>query len=129
MTMHEITLGAINLEAQNPARLAGFWASVTGSSPSPGGESVYLPPAGPGGFGMFFQPMTGPRAERQTMHLDLTVPWGTRQAEVDRLLGLGATYQWDVLDEFPHVQWTTLADPEGNLFCVAEHPPANQQDS
>ncbi|MDY7558893.1 VOC family protein [Cryobacterium sp. 10C3] len=56
--------------------------------------------------------------------MDLTVPWGSRRAEVERLLGLGAVYQWDVLDEFPHVQWTTLADPEGNLFCLAEHPPA-----
>lgn len=127
MTTNQITLGAINLEAQDPAKLAEFWAAVTGSSPSPGGDSVYLPPAGPGGFGMFFQPMTGPRSERQTIHLDLTVPWGARQAEVDRLLGLGATYRWDVLDEVPHVQWTTLADLEGNLFCVAEHPPANEQ--
>jgi len=127
MTTHQITLGAINLEAQNPATLADFWASVTGALPSPGGDSVYLPSAGPGGFAMFFQPMTGPRPEHQTFHLDLTVPWGSRQAEVRRLLDLGATYQWDVLDEFPHVQWTTLADREGNLFCVAEHPPTDQQ--
>lgn len=27
-------------------------------------------------------------------------------------------------EEFAHVRWTTLADPEGNLFCVAEHPPS-----
>lgn len=102
MTRNQITLCAINLEAQDPARLAEFWASVTGSSPAPGGDGVYLPPAGPGGFGMFFQPMTEPRSERQTIHLDLTVPWGARQAEVDRLVSLGATYQWDVLDEAPH---------------------------
>jgi hypothetical protein len=51
------------------------------------------------------------------------VPWGARQGEVDRLVAGGATWQWDVLDEHPHVRWTTLADPEGNLFCVAEHPP------
>lgn len=76
MTTHQITLGAINLEAQNPATLADFWASVTGALPSPGGDSVYLPFAGPGGFAMFFQPMTGPRPEHQTFHLDLTVPWG-----------------------------------------------------
>ncbi|MFE4836055.1 VOC family protein [Arthrobacter sp. NPDC056691] len=127
MTTPPITLGAINLEARNPAALAEFWASVTGAVPSPGGDSVYLPPAGPGGFAMFFQPVTGPRPEHQAFHLDLTVPWGSRQAEVERLLSLRATYQWDVLDEFPHVQWTTLADREGNLFCVAEHPPTDQQ--
>lgn len=124
MTTHQITLGAINLEAQDPTALAEFWASVTGAIPSPSGDSVYLPPAGPGGFAMFFQPMTGPRPEHQAAHLDLTVPWGTRQTEVERLVRLGATHQWDVLDEVPHVQWTTLADREGNLFCVAEHPPA-----
>lgn len=127
MTDHRITLGAINLEAQDPATLARFWALVTGAAPSPGGDSVYLPPVGPGGFAMFFQPLAGPRSDRQMFHLDLTVPWGSRQAEVERLLSLGATHRWDVLDEVPHVQWTTLADPEGNLFCVAEHPPADSR--
>jgi hypothetical protein len=122
MTGPHLTLGAINLEAEDPAKLAAFWASVTGATPASGGDSVYLPPSGPGGFAMFFQPMKGPRV-RQTVHLDLTVPWGSRQGEVERLVGLGATFRWEVLDEVPHVQWTTLADPEGNLFCVAEHPP------
>ncbi|WP_212999686.1 VOC family protein [Winogradskya consettensis] len=125
MTTQHITLGAINMEAENPVELAAFWGTVTSAVPSVGGGTVYLPPAGPGGFAMFFRPMAGPRLERQAAHLDLTVPWGSRQAEVDRLLSLGATYKWDVLDEVPHVQWTTLADPEGNLFCVAEHPPAS----
>lgn len=127
MTSHPIALGAINVEAQDPVALAEFWGAVTGATPAPGGDSVYLPSAGAGGFAMFFQPMTDPRPERQTMHLDLTVPWGSRHDEVERIVGLGATYRWEVLDEFPHVQWTTLADPEGNLFCVAEHPPADWQ--
>ncbi|TFD54015.1 VOC family protein [Cryobacterium frigoriphilum] len=127
MTTHQITLGAINLEAQDPSMLAGFWADITGAMPSPGGNSVYLPPVGPGGFAMFFHPVTAPRPEHQASHLDLTVPWGSRQVEVERLIGLGAVYRWDVLDEYPHVQWTTLADPEGNLFCIAEHPPVDQQ--
>lgn len=127
MTTHQITLGAINLEAQDPSKLADFWASVTGARPSPGGNTVYLPAVGPGGFAMFFQPLTAPRPEHQSSHLDLTVPWGSRPTEVERLLSLGAVYQWDVLDEYPHVQWTTLTDPEGNYFCVAEHPPADHQ--
>jgi hypothetical protein len=118
-----ITLGAVNLEAAHPHELAAFYAAVTGGTPGTGRESVYLPAAGPGGFAMFFQPLTGPRPDRLTMHLDLTVPWGTRESEVERIESLGATRRWDVLDEVPHVQWTTMADPEGNLFCVAEHPP------
>lgn len=129
MSSHPITLGAINLEAHDPAALAAFWGSVTGATPAAGGDSVYLPPAGSGGFAMFFQPMKGPRPERQTFHLDLTVQWGSRRAEVERITALGATHRWDVLDEVPHVQWTTMADPEGNLFCVAEHPPQPQHDA
>ncbi|WCI09234.1 hypothetical protein PJ267_05265 [Arthrobacter sp. OVS8] len=74
---------------------------MTGALPSRGGDSVYLPRAGPGGFAKFFQPRTGPRPEHQAFHLDLTVPWGSRQTEVERLVSLGATFQWDVLDEFP----------------------------
>jgi hypothetical protein len=126
MTASQITLGSINLDAQDPAALAGFWGSVTGATPHSEGSSVYLPAAGPGGFAMFFQPRRAPRPEQQPSHLDLTVPWGSRQAEVDRLVSLGAKHQWDVLEEVPHVQWSTLADPEGNLFCVAEHPPADR---
>lgn len=124
MAEHQISLGAVNIGAENPGALAEFWAAVTGSTPSRGGEGVYLPASGPRGFAMFFQPSTGPR-ESQGMHMDLTVPWGSRQSEVERLIALGAIHRWDVLDKVPHVQWTTLADPEGNLFCVAEHPPVS----
>ena len=127
MTNHTVTLGAINMSAEDPTRLASFWASVTGATPSSGGVTTYLPPTSPTGFAMFFQPLDGPRPEVQLVHVDLTVPWGARVPEVKRLLELGATHRWDVLDEVPHVQWTTLADPEGNLFCVAEHPPLEQQ--
>jgi hypothetical protein len=118
-----ISLGAINIEADEPLELASFWAAVTGATPVVGGDSVFVPAIGAAGFAMYFQPMLGLRPERQSFHLDLTVPWGTRASEVERIIGLGASYRWEVLDEVPHVQWTTLADPEGNLFCVAEHPP------
>ena len=37
-------------------------------------------------------------------------------AEVERLLALGATKLWD--GELGPQRWVTLADPEGNEFCV-----------
>lgn len=123
MPIPQITLGAVNSEAADPEALARFWAAVTGTSQESSGGSVYLPPTQPGGLAMFFQPLNGARPDRQMMHLDLTVPWGNRRSEVARLEKLGATTRWHVLDEHPHVQWTTMADPEGNLFCLAEHPP------
>ena len=129
MTNHQITLGAINREAKDPIVLAGFWASVTGAEPSAGGDRVYLPRNGSGGFGMFFQTETTPRAEYQVAHWDFINPRGSRAGEVRCLIELGATHKWGVLEEVAHVQWSTRADPEGNLFCVAEHPPVVQQRS
>ncbi len=120
-----ITLGSVNVEADDPVALAAFWAELLGSAVEGNYDGfVLLAAREPGGFAMFFQPRTGPRPERQGQHLDLTVPWGSRSDEVDRAVRLGATHQWDVLDEVPWVQWSTMVDPEGNLFCIAEHPPA-----
>jgi len=42
-----------------------------------------------------------------------------------RLAAIGTEHRWDVLDEVPWVQWSTLAGPEGTLFCIAEHPLAD----
>lgn len=120
---------ALNIEASNPRALAEFWAVATGGAAITAGEQVYLRPRRPDGVGMYFRPLAGPRPERNLIHADLTVTWGERSPLVTRLLAVGATHQWDVLDEHPSVRWTTLADPEGNLLCVAEHPPSQRHPS
>jgi predicted enzyme related to lactoylglutathione lyase len=38
---------------------------------------------------------------------------------VARLVAVGATVVADY--EVPGLEWTVLADPEGNHFCVAQH--------
>lgn len=121
-----ITLGAVNVDAADPPMLARFWSEVLGGVvQSSSADFAHVSNDEPGGFAMFFNAWSGARPERQSQHLDLTVPWGTRVAEVERITALGATVQWEVLDDYPWVKWSTLTDPEGNLFCVAEHPPAN----
>jgi catechol 2,3-dioxygenase-like lactoylglutathione lyase family enzyme len=60
---------------------------------------------------------------KNRMHLDLRPEDGTREEEVERLLALGASHVAD------HRQpdgrgWITLADPEGNEFCVLSRRPA-----
>ncbi|WP_324273509.1 VOC family protein [Blastococcus brunescens] len=120
-----ITLGAVNVEADEPRALATFWAQLLGGAVGAENDGfAFVSAREPGGFAMFFQRRSDPRPDRQGQHLDLTVPWGAREAEVARAVALGATHRWDVLDEVPWVQWSTLSDPEGNLFCIAEHPPA-----
>lgn len=121
-----VTLGSTNILANNPAELSQFWAQVTGGTAHHNADDVYLAPDRPAGFPLFFHKYEGDvsalPAER--VHVDLTVPWGAREEVVRQLVAIGATWQWDVLDEHPHVRWTTLTDPEGNYLCIAEHPPA-----
>ncbi len=125
-TQTQITLGAINMEADDPASLAEFWsAALGGTIDAQDPDYAIISAHEPGGVPLFLMRRSDPRPDRQGQHMDLTVPWGTREQEVARLVGLGASHRWDILDEVPWVQWSTLADPEGNLFCVAEHPPTS----
>jgi glyoxalase superfamily protein len=57
--------------------------------------------------------------DRNTTRLDCYAP--NREAQVERLIGLGATRLWDVKNE--DFEWTTLADVEGNEFCVVQAKP------
>ncbi len=56
---------------------------------------------------------------KNRVHLDLWPTDGTMDEEVDRLLAAGATMSQDLRDHRgPGTGWATLADPEGNEFCV-----------
>jgi hypothetical protein len=68
---------------------------------------------------LLFQTVPEPKTVKDRIHLDLHFMAGDegRQAEVARLLGLGATKLWDG-QQGPY-RWVTLADPEGNEFCVS----------
>ncbi len=65
---------------------------------------------------LLFQYVADRAPGKNKWHLDLNVGAGNREAEVARLTALGATEKYKV-DE-PGGQHTTMADPEGNLFCV-----------
>jgi hypothetical protein len=58
------------------------------------------------------------KTTKNRMHLDWSV--ADREAEVQRLLGLGATRLWDVKEKVGEedMERTALADSEGNEFCV-----------
>jgi len=54
------------------------------------------------------------RTDKNRLHVDLVAP--DPQEQVARALSLGARRVQD-FNEYGH-QWTTLADPEGNLFDI-----------
>jgi len=61
-------------------------------------------------------PPVGPKTGKNRHHLDLAPPvGGDQQAEVDRLVSLGAT-RIDIGQG--EVSWVVMADPGGNEFCV-----------
>jgi hypothetical protein len=65
---------------------------------------------------VLFQGVPEPRTVKNRVHLDVRVGPERREAEVARLVGLGATELWRG-SQGPY-EWVTLADPEGNEFCV-----------
>jgi hypothetical protein len=70
----------------------------------------------PGRPRLLFQHVPEPKTVKNRLHLDVRVGGERREAEVARLLGLGATELWRA-SQGPY-EWVTLADPEGNEFCV-----------
>jgi hypothetical protein len=65
---------------------------------------------------LLFQAVPEPKVGKNRLHLDVRVGPEVREAEVARLLGLGATELWRGA-QGPY-EWVTLADPEGNEFCL-----------
>jgi hypothetical protein len=65
----------------------------------------------------YFQNVPEPKTVKNRMHIDIQVGPAARDAEVERILALGATHLYDG-DQGPH-HWATLADIEGNEFCVS----------
>jgi len=60
---------------------------------------------------------------KNRVHLDLRPTHGTREQEVERVVSLGATQ----IGDFRRPDgsgWITLADPEGNEFCILSKDPA-----
>ena len=71
----------------------------------------------PGRPRVLFQQVPEPKSGKNRLHLDVRIGPERQEAEVTRLLGLGATELWRS-SQGPH-SWVTMADPEGNEFCVA----------
>jgi predicted enzyme related to lactoylglutathione lyase len=64
--------------------------------------------------GLIFGPVPESKTVKNRLHIDLAPD--DRDAEVERLIALGAT-RADVGQRADHT-WVVLADPEGNEFCV-----------
>ncbi|MFC8825949.1 VOC family protein [Streptomyces sp. NPDC057137] len=108
----------VAIDCADAYALARFWSEVTGSplhpEDGPGAEeTAVMLPTGPI---LYFNQVPESKSVKNRIHLCLR-PETSREEEVDRLLGLGATLVAD-LREADGAGWAVLADPEGNEFCV-----------
>ncbi|MDG4864842.1 VOC family protein [Streptomyces sp. T-3] len=111
----------ITFDAGDPYALAQFWSALTGyrmtDEDKPGDPEVLLESGQPGVPGLLFIRVPEGKSGKNRLHLDIQPPAGTRDAEVERLLGLGAKIFED--HRTPDgLGWATMTDPEGNEFCV-----------
>jgi predicted enzyme related to lactoylglutathione lyase len=111
----------ITADAHDPHALAAFWARVSGFTLHPETEAddteVLLQSSEPAAPGLLFIHVPDDKRAKNRVHLDIQPETGTRDAEVERLLGFGATVYED--HRRPDGSgWVTMLDPEGNEFCV-----------
>lgn len=112
-------MGGITIDCVDPGRLADFWTKALGTTIDQNYDGEYIMLARPADKPyLAFQKVPEERAGKNRVHLD----FGTddRRAEVERLVGLGATAVAE--HSVPGLTWTVLQDPAGNEFCVgSEH--------
>ncbi|MFC6086345.1 VOC family protein [Sphaerisporangium aureirubrum] len=116
-----IKIHNLTVDAARPHELAEWWHQATGlpfhDETAPEDDEVMLVnPDGPPHL-LFIKVPEG-KAAKNRVHVDFRPETGgTRDAEVERLLKLGATTYED-LREDDGSGWVVLLDPEGNEFCV-----------
>jgi predicted enzyme related to lactoylglutathione lyase len=113
-----LTLANVTIDADDVASLAQFWSDVLGRPIDPGANDFFatISREDPSTPTWLVLKVPEGKAAKNRMHVDFRAD--DRAAEVERILGLGATRIGDH-DEFGTV-WTVLADPEGNEFCVGQ---------
>ncbi|WP_256842916.1 VOC family protein [Ornithinimicrobium cryptoxanthini] len=112
-----LTLGMITTDTTDAEALAGWWAEQTGAQIAETNDGWFvIVRGGTLPVWMAFQKVDGVTPGKNRLHLDLTAS-GDLDDEVERLLGAGATLVARRGDE--NFRWVTLADPQGNEFCVS----------
>ncbi|MGW8555674.1 VOC family protein [Streptomyces tubercidicus] len=108
----------ITIDCTDAYRLASFWAEVLDGELAeddlPGDPEATVTAAG---GALLFIAVPEAKTGKNRVHLDLQPTDRGREAEVERLLALGATLVADHR-QADGTGWATLADIEGNEFCV-----------
>ncbi len=120
-------IAVLAVDALDPQLLARFWCDVLDwEVVEDDDDGVSIAPREPGGVpaGIDLLPVPERKTVKNRLHLDLRADGTSTEAELERLLSLGAR-RVDV-GQLPDVSWVVLADPEGNEFCLLSRPVQQQ---
>ncbi|CAM4201860.1 VOC family protein [Nocardia ninae] len=110
----------VTIDCADPYKLASFWSDITGWPVSDEDEAdddetlLVAPEPVPG---LLFIRVPEGKTVKNRIHFDWVPTERTRDEEVERVIGLGATLFEDHRTA-DGLGWVTLRDPEGNEFCV-----------
>jgi predicted enzyme related to lactoylglutathione lyase len=106
----------VTFDCENPDTLAAWWADAVGGEVNAVAPGEFVMVTRPKGPTLGFQRVPDPTPGKNKVHLDFHA--ADKEAEVARLVAAGAADlgRNSFGSEFERV---TLADPEGNAFCVA----------
>lgn len=117
MTCH---LSELVLNSHDPEMLSRFWREVLGyvELGREDGDIEIGPECGFGGPAptIVFALVAEEKTEPLRLHLDVNPVDRDQEAELERLLGLGARPA--TVGQTGEESWYVLADPEGNEFCL-----------
>ncbi len=110
------TLGCIVIDCSDARKVADFWAGALDSYEVDAGEGWITLKSETEPL-IYFEVVPEGKAVKNRLHLNLKA--ADREAEVARLVGLGATEVEEITvgDGFT---WTNMKDVEGNEFCVGQ---------
>jgi hypothetical protein len=114
-----LKIGNVTFDCENPARVAEFWGEALGYKVQNvnDGFAMATHPEGTRPSLLFIK-VPEPRTAKNRMHMDVEAD--DREAEIARLVSLGATRgETHAMPEYG-VKWTVLQDPEGNELCVGQ---------
>ena len=112
-----VGFGQVVIDALRADDIAGFWSALLERPVNDGANQFFamIPASTAGTFpALRFLAVPEPRPGKNRVHLDLVAD--DLAAEVERAVTLGATKVAD-FNEYG-ATWTTLTDPEGNIFDI-----------
>jgi Glyoxalase-like domain len=113
-----IGFGQVVIDSEHADEIAAFWSALLERPVNDGANQFFalIPASDNRSFpALMFLAVPEPRQGKNRMHLDLVAT--DLPAEVERAVALGATKVAE-FDEYG-AKWTTLTDPEGNVFDIA----------